>query len=797
MQNNSDKWTIKTRLLAGCGAIVGFFAIACFIAWSRAAVSEKRIAAVIQENQADIDLLQTLLLCEQDLLTARKAEKDFLLKKNLASVQTVSREVLDVMKLMGRLANQAQDASQKTALTNALVSAQSYRSAFAKVVGLLTRRGLTQGQGLEAELTRAVHEVEAAVTNEGIAELDVILLKCRRHEKDYLLSGNTNYVADIAKCIEEFSAQMTLFSLHEATKTKVDGRLKTYYEAMREIVATDNAIQAANTECERASNDFQSSVDSVSQTATAAIAAAQRRASSVMASGKLLMLVLLAAGVSLGSAVAVLLTRSITTADRLLHAKEAAEAANRAKSTFLANMSHEIRTPMNAILGFSQLLLRAPGLTAMQKEYLDIINRSGEHLLALINDILAMSKIEAGRVTLNPGTFDLHNLLDDLESMFRLRTEAKQLEFSVQCGPEVPRLVVTDEGKLREVLINLLGNAVKFTEKGRIALRVRAERDSGSAMRLLVAVEDTGVGIAAEEIGRLFQHFEQTQSGRKAGTGTGLGLAISAEFVRLMGGEITVRSLVGKGSTFQFAIRLEQGKEDDPAFLKKGAVARRVVGLAPGQPSCRALIVDDVEDNRVLLARMLGNVGFEIRQAINGAEGVEQFAAWHPHLILMDKRMPVMDGHAAIGRIRACPGPQAVKIIILTASAFDENRREALDIGADDFLGKPFRESELFGKIKALLNVQYLYADPAPAQTPSLAQRQSTGSPARSNGGIPAALVNELREATLGVDVDRMLELIEQLAGHDAALGEELRRLVQQFEYKRVLQLLTRDANQP
>jgi CheY-like chemotaxis protein len=304
------------------------------------------------------------------------------------------------------------------------------------------------------------------------------------------------------------------------------------------------------------------------------------------------------------------------------------------------------------------------------------------------------------------------------------------------------------------------------------------------------------VGISGEEIGRLFRHFEQTQSGLDAGTGTGLGLAISREFVRLMGGDITVRSQVGKGSVFQFAIRLTPGKEDDPAFLEKKAVSQRVVGLCPGTPPCRVLVVDDVEDNRVLLARTLGAVGFETRQSLNGAEALEQLTAWRPHLVLMDKRMPVMDGHEAIGRIRASAGGQGVRIIILTASVFEENRQEALAAGADDFLGKPFRESELFGKIQALLGVEYTYAEPPPAEAVP-APGNPPGVPSdRPTGHLPRELVGELREATLGVDVDRMLELVERVGEHDARLGKELARLVHQFEYKKLLQLLTLEPDE-
>jgi two-component system sensor histidine kinase/response regulator len=499
----------------------------------------------------------------------------------------------------------------------------------------------------------------------------------------------------------------------------------------------------------------------------------------------------------------------------LLVAKEAAEAANRAKSTFLANMSHELRTPLNAILGFAQLMEREPTLTSRQQDSLAIINRSGEHLLNLINDVLEMSKIEAGRIVLNPEPINLHRLLQTLQDMFEVRTQAKQLTLQFDLAPDLPPYVLTDEGKLRQVLINLLSNAVKFTETGGIILRARTackEKASPTShyrlptpYSLHFEVEDTGKGIAPEEISNLFQPFVQTTSGIQAREGTGLGLTISRQFVRLMGGDIHVSSILGRGSTFRFDIKVTLA--DAPA-LAPTLTHGRVLNVAPDQPAYRILVVDDRPENRDLIAQLLDLVGFETYTATNGQEAIQQWQQWHPHLIWMDMRMPVMDGYQATRQIRALEvGGEGVRdsiesvnpqynqptvIIALTASAFEEQRENILAAGCDDFVRKPFREQVIFDKIAKYLGVRYVYAQ----------DTESKGTQAQKSGGdektlnandlavMPAEWVTQLHQAAIEVDADRIFQLIEQIPETHVALAEGLIKWVRSFCFDEIIEFI-------
>ncbi|MBW4643252.1 MAG: response regulator [Goleter apudmare HA4340-LM2] len=479
--------------------------------------------------------------------------------------------------------------------------------------------------------------------------------------------------------------------------------------------------------------------------------------------------------------------------------QKSAEQANYAKSEFLANMSHELRTPLNAILGFAQVMSNDDSLSTEHQQNLAIINRAGEHLLNLINDILEMSKIEAGKSNLNISSFDLIRLLESLEEMLRFRAISQRLELVFEYAPDLPQYVQTDEGKLRQVLLNLLGNALKFTQTGRVTLRVAIWDEEKTSPHLYFEVLDTGPGIAPQEIGLLFEAFGQTETGRKSQQGTGLGLAISRKYVQLMGGEITATSILGKGSRFAFHIQIGLASAKEVQTYKNQG---HVICLAPAQAECRILVVDDARDSRLLLVKLLTSIGFAVQEATNGQEALAQWIEWQPHLIFMDMRMPVMDGYEATKVIKArkiryfqqspCLMPPSPIIIALTASAFEEERQKILATGCDDFIRKPFTQELLLAKVSEHLGVKYI-SQVETANTIVASQKiQTLPSEADLRGHLsqmPSEWLGDLRHAAASCSDGMILELLEQVPSDQSQLFGLFRDLANNYQFEKIMEL--------
>ena len=476
-----------------------------------------------------------------------------------------------------------------------------------------------------------------------------------------------------------------------------------------------------------------------------------------------------------------------------LKAQEA-EAANLAKSSFLANMSHELRTPLNAILGFSQLMSRDETTTSSQKESLDIINRSGEHLLNLINDVLEMSKIEAGKITLDNTAFDLHRLLQTIQAMFQIRAESKGLWFKFELADNLPQYIVGDSRKLRQLLINLLSNAVKFTQTGGVTLRTftcEGDRPSGDKVKLCFVIADTGKGIAPEELDKLFDPFMQTKSGIQSEGGTGLGLAISRQFAELMDGSIQADSVLGEGSTFNFDIQIELVESSQVDIVSS---PRTVKHLALGQTKYRLAVIDDRQTNRLALLKLLQSVGFEPRTANNGVEAIALWHEWQPDLIWMDMRMPVMDGYEATRTIKSHPQGKATIIIALTASAFEEQREKVIQAGCDDFVPKPFSEQTIFDKLNQHLGVKFIYE----SEVEHLANESVKAAKPitlKDLESLPPELVSELNQAAIAVDGEKLEQLITQIPDSQQHIVEGISKMLSEYDFDSIIDLTESNTN--
>ncbi|QOU74410.1 Sensor histidine kinase RcsC [Janthinobacterium sp. HH102] len=463
-----------------------------------------------------------------------------------------------------------------------------------------------------------------------------------------------------------------------------------------------------------------------------------------------------------------------------------AESANRAKSVFLANMSHELRTPLNSVIGFSQMMADSSSMFEEEKHNLAIINRAGHHLLTLINDILELSKIEAGRMQLQAGPVDLNGLLDEVLEMVRMRSGDQGIALRLE-RDGVPPLVRLDGAKLRQVLLNLLSNALKFIEQGSVTLSLSCQADGDGQMALAFAVRDTGSGIAEEDLERIFEPFVQADSA-VAQAGTGLGLTISREFVRLMGGELRVESTLGAGSRFSFELHAPALRQPALAAQAPGRVAR----LPPSQRGRMVLLVDDDDNCRKLLAGLLAPLGFQLQEAAGGVQAQAMLAAQRYDIVLSDWRMPDMDGLALTRWLRAQPALVQPRLVIMTASAFEEEKQEALAAGADGFLRKPIEQEHLFAMLEQQLGLRFQRTAAQAPRVPAAAFDLQ-----KALGQLSAAQRQALLESVQALDLRRSAIVLAGVATSLPQLTAHIAAMLEQYQYQPLCALLAQPSSEP